>query len=141
MNQMRTYSELASLKTFEERFNYLILDGIIGEETFGWDRCLNQSFYNSSEWKRVRNEVIVRDNGCDLGCDGFPIGGRIIVHHLNPITADILRRKDSMLIDPEYLICVSHDTHNAITYHDTKYLERFRPLTNRTKYDTCPWRV
>ena len=137
---IKTYSELIALPTFEERFKYCLLDGVVCEETFGWDRYLNQKFYTSTEWKRVRNKVIVRDEGCDLADRMFYIGGRVIVHHLNPLTPDSIRHAEDILLNPENLICVSHDTHNAITYNDTRYLERLAGPTVRTPYDTCPWR-
>lgn len=140
MNQVRTYTDLSSLETFEDRFKYLLLNGVVGEETFGWSRYLNQTFYNSAEWKRARAEVIVRDNGCDLGVEGFPIRGKIIVHHLNSITKEMIYRRDPSLYDPENLICVSHQTHNAITYNDVTYLQKLQPIVERTPNDTCPWR-
>ena len=141
MIQKRTYSELIAIPSFEERFRYLLLDGVIGEETFGWNRCLNQSFYSSSEWRRVRDIVITRDNGCDLAHLDYPISGQIMVHHLNPITIDMLRRHDPQILNPEYLVAISRGTHTAITYNDTRYLERINPLPERSKYDTCPWRI
>ena len=140
MNGLRTYSELKTFSTFEERFEYLKLAGTIGQETFGFDRYTNQRFYTSTEWKRVRNAVIVRDGGFDLGvADGeHLIHGPIIVHHMNPITIDDLRRGNPIVLDPEYLISVSHSTHNAITYDA---VQMKIPMTiERTKNDTCPWR-
>lgn len=114
---MKTYEELSKLPTFKERFEYLKIPGAVGIETFGFDRYLNQALYKSTEWKRVRREVIIRDNGCDLGCDDREIGGRIIVHHINPLTEkDILNRNPAVL-DPNNLVCVSIDTHNAIHYN------------------------
>lgn len=140
-NQIRTYSLLSSFQTFEDRFKYLILNGVVGEETFGWSRYLNQMFYNSPEWKKARAEAIVRDNGNDLGVDGFPINGKIIVHHLNPITKEMIYRRDPSLYDLENLICVSHQTHNAITYNDITYLQKLQPIVERKPNDTCPWRI
>lgn len=135
---MRTYSELIKLPTFKQRFNYLKLNSMIGEETFGFDRWLNQVFYTSPEWRRVRDIVIVRDNGNDLGLDGFQIGGKILIHHMNPITYhDIVHREEDIL-NPEYLICVSHRTHQAIHYGNEDLLPA-DPVERRPN-DTCPWR-
>lgn len=135
---IRTYSELSQLKTFEERYDYLKLDGVVGEETFGFDRYLNQIFYKSKEWHAVRNHVIIRDNGCDLGVEGHEIYGRILIHHMNPIDVnDILRRSD-ILLDPEYLISTITNTHNAIHYGDSSLL--ISAPIERSKNDTCPWR-
>ena len=115
---IRTYTELMKLKTFKERFEYLKLSGVVGQDTFGYDRYLNQQFYKSKAWKRIRDQVIIRDNGCDLGIEDRDINSRIYVHHMNPITkSDILNMTD-MLLDPEYLICVSKNTHDAIHYGD-----------------------
>lgn len=138
MMSIRTYSELIKLPTFIERFEYLRLDGIIGEETFGFDRYLNQLFYKSKEWLRIRDEVIVRDNGCDLAIPDREIHGRIIVHHMNPINIeDVLYRKKDIL-DPEFLVCTIKNTHDAIHYGDSDLLIT-EPI-ERTKNDTCPWR-
>lgn len=140
MNTMnRTYSELITLPTFEERFKYLQLNGAVGRDTFGFDRYLNQYIYQRSQrWKSVRDKIIVRDNGCDLGVEGYSIYGRIIIHHMNPISVeDILSDRD-WIFDPEFLICVSHRTHNAIHYGDESLLPQ--TLIERTKNDTCPWR-
>lgn len=135
---IKTYSELMSLSSFKERYEYLRLRGNVGVDTFGFDRYLNQNFYRSAEWRRVRDQVIVRDNGCDLGIEDRMIPGRILIHHMNPITEkDILYHSD-FLMDPEYLICVSHNTHNAIHYGDESILIP-EPVV-RTKNDTCPWR-
>lgn len=135
---IRTYSELIKLPTFEERFEYLNLSGAVGQETFGFDRYLNQNFYRSTEWKRIRDQVIVRDNGCDLGIEDRMICGKILIHHMNPINdKDILNMTD-ILLNPEYLICVSHMTHNAIHYGDENLLIK-NPIV-RFKNDTCPWR-
>lgn len=135
---IKTYSELTKLPTFKERYRYLRLTGRVGEDTFGFDRYLNQIFYRSAEWKRVRDLVIVRDNGCDLGIEDRVIYGKILIHHMNPITdKDILNATD-ILLNPEYLICVSHITHNAIHYGDENLLIT-EPIV-RTKNDTCPWK-
>ena len=135
---IRTYSELIQLPTFEERFDYLRLDGVVGKDTFGFDRYLNQQFYRSSEWKRIRNQVIVRDNGCDLGIDEYEIHGRILIHHMNPISIEDLQYMSDLLMNPEYLICVSHRTHNAIHYGDESLIVT-TPI-ERSQNDTCPWR-
>ena len=138
MMTIKTYSELIELPTFIERYRYLRLSGRVGKDTFGFDRYLNQNFYRSIEWKRVRDQVIVRDNGCDLGIEDRQIAGKILIHHMNPITdKDILNLTD-ILLNPEYLICVSHITHNAIHYGDESLL--ITEPTVRTKYDTCPWK-
>lgn len=135
---IRTYSELIQLPTFEERFDYLRLGGVVGKDTFGFDRYLNQQFYRSSEWKRIRNQVIVRDNGCDLGIDDYEIHGRILIHHMNPISIEDLQHMSDLLMNPEYLICVSHRTHNAIHYGDESLIVT-TPI-ERSQNDTCPWR-
>lgn len=135
---IRTYSELIQLPTFKDRFDYLRLDGVVGKDTFGFDRYLNQQFYRSSEWKRIRNRVIVRDNGCDLGIDDYEIHGRILIHHMNPISIEDLQHMSDLLMNPEYLICVSHRTHNAIHYGDESLIVT-API-ERTQNDTCPWR-
>lgn len=135
---IKTYSELIQLPTFEERFRYLQLSNKVGEETFGFDRYLNQKFYRSVEWRRIRDQVIFRDNGCDLGIEGREIYGKVLIHHMNPITEkDIVHMTDALL-NPEYLICVTHETHNAIHYGDEKLLMR-DPIV-RFKNDTCPWK-
>lgn len=136
---IRTYKELSRLKTFKERYEYLKLsDGRVGSDTFGYDRYLNQLFYRTKEWKHLRDKLIVRDNGCDLGVEGYDIYGRIIVHHMNPITkSDILDRTD-YLMNPDYLICTTHRTHNAIHYGDENSL--LTMPVERTKNDTCPWK-
>lgn len=139
MTSIRTYSELILLPTYEERFRYLRLDGEVGKDTFGFDRYLNQIFYKSSEWKSIRDWVIIRDNGCDLGVDGREIYGRILIHHMNPITKeDVLNRTD-LLLNPEYLICTSKLTHDAIHYGDEDLLIK-DPVIRRPN-DTCPWRL
>ena len=138
MTSIRTYSELATLPTFEERFEYLRLDGSVGEQTFGFDRYINQIFYQSYEWKKIRDFVIIRDNGCDLGIDGYEIRGKILIHHMNPITAKDIETRSEFLLNPEYLISTTHITHNAIHYGDERLLPK-GPV-ERKKYDTCPWR-
>lgn len=136
---IRTYSELLTFKTFEERFDYLKLNGIVGKDTFGFDRYMNQLLYhNSKEWKAVRNKVIVRDNGCDLGMEGYDILGRILVHHLNPITIDDIKNRSPTIFDLNNLICVSHNTHNAIHYGDESLLVK-APIERKLN-DTCPWK-
>ena len=135
---IRTYSELITLPTFEERFKYLELGGKVGEETFGFDRYLNQVFYNSDEWKDIRDFVIVRDNGCDLGIPDREIQGRILVHHMNPISKEDILKRSKFLLDPEFLICTIKNTHDAIHYGDESLLIT-APII-RTKKDTCPWR-
>ena len=135
---IRTYSELITLPTFEERFRYLQLDGRIGEETFGFDRYLNQAFYKSEEWLRVRDLVIVRDHGCDLGIEGREIYGRILIHHMNPITIDDIAKRSKYLLDPEYLITTVKSTHDAIHYGDENVL--IKGPIERTRNDTCPWK-
>lgn len=135
---IRTYSELSKLLTFEERFRYLSLDGKVGEETFGFDRYLNQMFYRSQKWKAVRDYVIIRDNGCDLGVEGYEIHGRIIIHHMNPITIRDIEKESDFLLDPEYLITTVHNTHNAIHYGDENLL--IKAPIERSKNDTCPWK-
>lgn len=135
---IKTYSELIEFPTFEERFRYLRLKGRVGKDTFGFDRYLNQRFYRSAEWRRIRDLVIVRDNGCDLGMIDRMIPGKILIHHMNPITErDILNMTDA-LMNPEFLICVSHQTHNAIHYGDEDLL--IPTIIERTPNDTCPWK-
>lgn len=139
MKIIRTYSELSKMSTFEERYNYLKLDGVIGEDTFGFDRYLNQQFYQRDpSWKKVRDEVIIRDIGCDLGIEGREIPDSITVHHMNPLSIDDLLNRTDFLLNPEYLICTSKTTHNAIHYGDEKLL--MKGPVERTKNDTCPWR-
>ena len=134
----RTYKELSMLVTFEERFQYLRLDGKVGQDTFGFDRIMNQRFYRSPEWKRIRDRVIIRDNGCDLGVPDRIIYGRVLIHHMNPISPDHINKQSDFLLNPEYLICVSHATHNAIHYGDESLL--MTTPAERTKNDTCPWK-
>lgn len=135
---MRSYSELQTIHGFRERFEYLKLNGAVGKETFGFERYLNQRFYQSPEWRRLRNEIIARDLGCDLGCEGFELHGKVYIHHMNPIqTADIVEARD-ILTDPENLITVSFETHQAIHYGDANQLAAL-PV-ERTAGDTCPWK-
>ena len=135
---IKCYSELIALPTFKERSQYLRLKGSVGVDTFGFDRYLNQNFYRSSEWRRIRDHVIVRDNGCDLGIEDRMIPGRILIHHINPICEKDIIYRTEILMDPEFLICVSHNTHNAIHYGDESLL--IPELVVRTKNDTCPWK-
>lgn len=139
MRKIRRYSELVRIKNFEERFRYLVLMGEIGKETFGFDRFINQDFYNcSKEWKKVRDFVIVRDNGCDLGIEGREIFDRLIVHHMNPLRPEDFFDRSDFLLNPEYLITTSHSTHNAIHYGNEELL--IKDPVPRFKNDTCPWR-
>lgn len=135
----KTYSELSKLTTFKERFNYLRLDGQVGKDTFGFDRIFNQKFYTSKEWRHIRDLVIVRDNGCDLGIEGYDIVGQnLIIHHINPISLEDIESKSDILLNPEYLITTTHNTHNAIHYGDDKLL--ITGPIQRSKNDTCPWK-
>lgn len=136
---IRTYDEIIKRQTFLQRFNYLKLGDKIGKETFGYDRYLNQRFYKTPEWKKIRDEIIIRDDGCDLGHPDFPIYGRIIIHHMNPLTKDDILHSTEYLLDPKYLICVSHDTHNAIHYGSSDLLLIDEPVIRKPN-DTCPWR-
>ena len=138
MKNIKTYSELITIPTFEERFKYLKLDGQVGVETFGFNRYLNQTFYKSDEWLSIRDYVITRDNGCDLGMEGYEIYGRILIHHINPITKDDIIQRSRNLLDPENLITTVKRTHDAIHYGDSNLLMR-APIERR-KNDTCPWR-
>ena len=145
---IKTYSELITIPTYKERFQYLQLKGTVGKETFGYDRYLNQVLYNSPEWKRFRNDIVIRDNGCDLACDGYEINGwkspsgkihraRIIIHHMNPITVEDVINRNPMVFDPENVITTTLNTHNAIHYGDENLLVT-GPI-NRSANDTCPW--
>lgn len=138
-NNVKRYSELSKLSTFEERYKYLRLYGSVGADTFGFDRYLNQQLYKSPEWKRVRDIVITRDNACDLGIQGRDLYGRIYVHHMNPISISDIEESSDFLLKPEYLICVSMETHNAIHYGNESFLERNKVVT-RTTNDTSPWK-
>lgn len=135
---IRTYSELIALPTFEERFAYLKLSGSVGKDTFGYDRYLNQVFYSSYEWRKLRDEIIIRDNGCDLGVSDRIIYGKIYIHHINPLRKDDIISRSEYLRNPDFLICTSFETHNAIHYGDINLLPR-DPI-ERTKNDTCPWK-
>lgn len=136
---IRTYSELIKFDTFMDRYQYLRLDGKVGEETFGFDRWLNQLFYKKDpEWLSIRNEVIIRDNGCDLGIADREVHSRILVHHMNPISREDILARSEFLLNPEYLICTSKTTHDAIHYGDENLLMG-EPI-ERTRNDTCPWR-
>lgn len=134
----KSYSELIRLPTYLERFRYLQINGAVGAETFGYDRYLNQILYRTGEWKRFRRDIILRDNGCDLACDDYEIFGRILVHHINPITLDDVLNRDPKIFDPNNVITTTLDTHNAIHYGDERLLV-MDPIV-RTKNDTCPWR-
>lgn len=134
---LRTFSELSRLPTIEDRYHYLALRGIVGESTFGSDRWVNQRFYRSREWKQIRNHVIARDYGCDLGVEGYDIHDKIIIHHMNPMGVADIVEGDSAIIDPEFLISVTHNTHNAIHYGDERLLPR--PLAVRAAGDTSLW--
>ena len=141
MNQknIRTYDELVKLETFEERYEYLKLGGTVGEDTFGFDRYLNQIFYKSKEWLAIRNYVITRDGGCDLGVPGHEIvGERIMIHHINPITKEDILNRSEFLLDPKYLITTIKRTHDAIHYGNSDML--YQDPVVRTKNDTCPWK-
>lgn len=147
---MKRYSELIRYSSFEDRFNYLKLSGRVGEDTFGFDRYLNQDFYQSSEWRRFRDSIIVRDEGCDMGLRDFPITDwiirngitirpKIIIHHINPLTKDDIICHSDSLLDPENVICVSDRTHKAIHYGDLEFAKP-KEFVERTPFDTCPWR-
>ena len=136
---MKTYSELIKLTTFRDRFIYLKLGGKVGEDTFGFNRYLNQYFYTSSEWRQLRNSIIVRDNGCDLGIEGYEIGSDILIHHIEPITINDIKNRDNKLLDPNNLICVSKRTHNAIHFGDESILYD-NIVVDRFANDTSPWR-
>lgn len=136
---LRTYTELQELETYEDRFRYLVLGGGVGEETFGIERYLNQAFYRSRPWKQVRNHVIMRDSGCDLGIEGYEIYSGLHVHHMNPIVIDdLVGDFNEDILDPEFLITTSQATHNGIHYGSEKHLPR--QFTERTPGDTVPWR-
>lgn len=139
---LRSYSELVTFETFEERFDYLKLGGVVGKNTFGFDRYLNQLFYKSQEWFSVRKFVILRDSTdddvCDLGIFDRPIFGRVLIHHMNPITADDIIHRSSSMIDPEFLIAVSHNTHQAIHYSDKSIITP-SSFVERSPNDTAPW--
>ena len=134
---IRTYSEMSRFETFEDRYEYLKLSGSVGKATFGFDRYINQQFYRSSEWKSVRNHVIARDLGLDLGAEGYEIYDRILIHHMNPMVPDDIEHGDSDILDPEFLISTSHRTHNAIHFGDRSLL--VKPLVERNRNDTKRW--
>lgn len=135
--RIRTYTELSRIETFAERYRYLELRGVVGEATFGFDRWVNQLFYHSHQWRRVREHVILRDNGCDLGIPGYEIERRLLVHHMNPVSLDEITSGDDRILDPEFLVTVSHSTHNAIHYGDESLLPRL-PV-ERCPGDTKLW--
>lgn len=134
---MRRYSELIKLPTFKERFEYLRLDGAVGVETFGFDRYLNQIFYHTPEWRRIRRDVIARDEGCDLGIEGYDICGRILIHHMNPILPEDINKRNPDILNPEFLIATCKRTHDAIHYGADA--PEYEPVT-RFAGDTCPWK-
>ena len=136
---IRTYTELIMLPTLKERFEYLKIAGVVGKATFGYDRYLNQRFYKSSEWKSLRNQIITRDGGCELGLEDYEIRGRIFIHHMNPIVDDDIIENSDYLMNPNYLICVSQEMHNAIHYGNSDIL-RAKEIVERRPNDTCPWK-
>lgn len=135
---IKTYSEMIKISSFKDRFLYLQIGGLVGSITFGNERYLNQLLYQSHEWRQIRRNIIIRDNGCDLGCNGYELEGRILVHHIEPITIDDIVLRNPKVFDPENLICTSHNTHNAIHYGDETLLV-IEPVM-RKQNDTCPWR-
>ena len=135
---IRRYSELKRLKTFDERYEYLRIGGLVGESVFSYERYLNQALYTSQRWRLLRNKIIIRDNGCDLGVEGHDIYDKIIIHHMNPITREQIHNPDDSLFDPEFLICVCDRTHRAIHYGDKSLLPQ-GPVVRRPN-DTCPWK-
>lgn len=137
MSRIRTYSELRRLETFEDRYDYLRLRGVLGEKTFGFDRWINQRFYRSQEWKNIRNHVIIRDNGCDLGIEGYEIYSGLLVHHMNPLSLEDLKHGEEWILDPNFLITTSLKTHNAIHYGDESLLPR-GPIVRKFG-DTTLW--
>lgn len=138
MYELRTYSELCKLRTLEERFEYLRLNGQVGEELFGYARYLNQEFYHGAAWRNAKEQVVIRDQGYDLGVPGWKIKGQIYVHHLNPITLEMLKTDDPLMLDPENLISCSYNTHQAITWGNKELLPK--PIIVRRPNDTCPWK-
>lgn len=137
--RVRTYSELRRSNTFEDRFHYLKLGGAVADATFGFDRYINQQFYRSRQWRDIRNHVIARDEGLDLGCHGYEIYDRIVIHHMNPMRPEDIEHGDASILDPEFLITTTHRTHNAIHYGDESLL--VRPLVERRPGDTTPWAI
>lgn len=138
-NRIRDYRTLSRIPDYQKRFEYLKLDGSVGNETFGFDRYLNQRFYHSDEWRSVRDYVIARDLGNDMGLDGYPIKGQIHIHHMNPISIDDILSFNDSILNPDYLVCVSKDTHKAIHYGNSRFCET-KDYKERTPYDTCPWK-
>ena len=139
-HSIRTYTELIQIPTFIERFRYLKLGGKVGEETFGWERYLNQRFYQSHEWREFRRQIILRDHGCDLGLDGYEFGPGelILIHHMNPIDTKDIVNQTEFLMNPEYVISVRKKTHDAIHYGDESLILEYEPVVRRPG-DTCPW--
>jgi len=137
MTKNRSYSELRRLHTFEERFEYLKMNGEVGRATFGFDRWINQRFYTSYMWKRARRDVILRDNGCDLGISGYEIGGSVLIHHMNPMTSEDIIHSEEWIFDLEYLITTTHNTHNAIHFGDDRLLPKV--VLDRVPNDTKLW--
>ena len=135
---IKTYSELIKIPTFIERYRYLKIGGHVGVATFGYDRYLNQTLYRSDEWKRFRIDMIVRDKGNDLACEGYEMSGNILVHHIDPITIEDVLRRHPKIFDPENVVCTSLNTHNAIHYGNETILVT-EPII-RTANDTCPWK-
>lgn len=138
MKSIKTYSELITLPSFIERFRYIKLNGQVGEKTFGFERYLNQTLYRTMEWKHFRREIIIRDMGCDLADGDYEIVGKILVHHINPLTIEDIRTKHPKIFDSENVVCTSLNTHNALHYGDENLL-MIDPVV-RTQYDTCPWK-
>lgn len=136
-SKIRTYSELQQLSTIEQRFKYLALRGDVGNSTFGFDRYINQQFYRSRQWRQVREHIIARDLGCDLAVDGYQIHNRLVIHHMNPMQVGDIADGDSSILDPEFLITTTHQTHNAIHYGDEKLLPK--PFVERRRGDTKLW--
>ena len=135
---MKSYTELVKLSSFLDRLRYLKLSGVVGAETFGYERRLNQVLYRSPEWKDIRRKAIIRDNGCDLGIEGRDISGKLLVHHINPITLEDIYKRDPKIFDLDNLICCSNETHQAIHYGDENLI--VAEFTERKPNDTCPWR-
>jgi hypothetical protein len=134
---IKSYSELRRIDTFEERYHYLALRGVVGDSTFGFDRYINQQFYTSRQWRQLRHHIIARDNGCDLGVEGYEIHARLIIHHMNPLTANEIAQGDDDILDPEFLITTTHRTHNAIHYGDERLLPKLH--VDRSHGDTKLW--
>lgn len=134
---IRSYSELRKLETLEERYEYLALRGQVGKATFGFDRYINQNLYTSKEWRLIRHKIILRDNGCDLGVEGYEIHSKLLIHHMNPMSSIDIVSGDSSILDPEFLITTTHNTHNAIHYGDVRLLPK--PYVDRSRGDTKLW--